>query len=31
LPQVDGGTTWLDLSVEFCQKYLDGSSSGEPH
>jgi len=30
LPQVDGGTTWLDLSVEFCQKHLDGSSSGEP-
>ena len=23
LPQVDAGTTWLDLSVEFCQKYLN--------
>ncbi len=29
LPQVDAGTTWLDLSVQFCQKHLDGSSSGE--
>ena len=27
LPQVDAGTTWLDLSVEFCQKHLDGTSS----
>lgn len=23
LPQVDAGATWLDLSVEFCQKYLN--------
>ena len=29
LPQVDAGTTWLDLSVEFCQKHLVGNSSGE--
>ena len=27
LPQVDAGTTWLDQSVEFCQKHLDGTSS----
>ncbi len=30
LPQVDAGTTWLDLSVEFCQKHLNGSSPGDP-
>jgi hypothetical protein len=30
LPQVDAGTTWLNLSVEFCQKHLDASSSSEP-
>jgi hypothetical protein len=23
LPQVDAGATWLDLSIEFCQKYLN--------
>ena len=26
LPQVDSGMTWLELSVEFCQKHLGGSS-----
>ena len=30
LPQVDAGTTWLNLSVEFCQKHLDASSSSGP-
>ena len=29
LPQVDAGSTWLNLSVEFCQKHLDRSSSRE--
>ena len=29
LPQVDPDTTWLELSVDFCQKHLDGTSSGD--